>query len=66
MFETDLWNEQVEDDLKSNKPCPYGLCAGKVVVPQDLDAPLPEDVIAFFDPPLSTIKVLSQRPNSNF
>lgn len=42
-FEADLWNERVERDLKSNKPRPYGLCAGEFVVPQDFDAPLPED-----------------------
>ena len=48
-FEAELWNEQVARDLKSNQPRPYGLCAGEFTVPQDFDAPLPEDIIASFE-----------------
>ena len=28
---------------------PYGLCAGEFIVPEDFDAPLPEDILAEFD-----------------
>jgi prevent-host-death family protein len=28
---------------------PFGLCAGEFVVPEDFDAPLPEDVIRQFE-----------------
>ncbi|HIK10173.1 MAG TPA: type II toxin-antitoxin system Phd/YefM family antitoxin [Oscillatoriaceae cyanobacterium M33_DOE_052] len=28
---------------------PYGLCAGEFVVPDDFDAPLPEDIINGFE-----------------
>lgn len=28
---------------------PYGLCAGEFVVPDDFDAPLPEDVVRGFE-----------------
>lgn len=48
-FEADLWDEQVERDLNSKKPRPYGLCKGDFTVPQEFDAPLPEDLIASFE-----------------
>jgi len=48
-FEADLWNEQVERDLNSDQLRPYGLCVGEFTVPQDFDAPLPEDVITSFE-----------------
>lgn len=28
---------------------PYGLCAGEFTVPDDFDAPLPEDILAEFE-----------------
>jgi hypothetical protein len=28
---------------------PFGLCAGEFVVPDDFDAPLPEDTLALFE-----------------
>jgi antitoxin (DNA-binding transcriptional repressor) of toxin-antitoxin stability system len=28
---------------------PFGLCAGKFIVPQDFDAPLPEDILKAFE-----------------
>ena len=28
---------------------PYGLCAGEFIVPDDFDAPLPEDILAEFE-----------------
>jgi antitoxin (DNA-binding transcriptional repressor) of toxin-antitoxin stability system len=31
-----------------SKPRPFGLCAGEFTVPDDFDAPLPEDVLASF------------------
>jgi len=30
-------------------PRPYGLCAGEFTVPDDFDAPLPEDIIREFE-----------------
>ena len=30
-------------------PRPHGLCAGEFSVPDDFDAPLPEDIIAGFE-----------------
>jgi antitoxin (DNA-binding transcriptional repressor) of toxin-antitoxin stability system len=33
----------------SAKPRPIGLCAGEFVVPDDFDAPLPDDIIADFE-----------------
>ncbi len=29
---------------------PFGLCAGKFTVPDDFDAPLPEDILRSFEP----------------
>ena len=31
------------------EPRPYGLCAGEFVVPQDFDAPLPEETLRLFE-----------------
>jgi antitoxin (DNA-binding transcriptional repressor) of toxin-antitoxin stability system len=31
------------------KPRPFGLCAGEFFVPDDFDAPLPEDVLSAFE-----------------
>lgn len=33
----------------SGSPRPFGLCAGQFIVPDDFDAPLPEDVIPDFE-----------------
>ena len=30
-------------------PRPYGLCAGEFTVPDDFDAPLPEDIVREFE-----------------
>jgi hypothetical protein len=30
-------------------PRPFGLCTGELVVPDDFDAPLPEDVVQDFE-----------------
>jgi antitoxin (DNA-binding transcriptional repressor) of toxin-antitoxin stability system len=32
------------------QPRPFGLCKGQFVVPEDFDAPLPEDVLSDFEP----------------
>lgn len=31
------------------EPRPFGLCAGEFVVPDDFDAPLPEDILQDFE-----------------
>lgn len=31
------------------RPRPFGLCAGEFVVPDDFDAPLPEDILNAFE-----------------
>ncbi|MDJ1176555.1 type II toxin-antitoxin system Phd/YefM family antitoxin [Roseofilum capinflatum] len=41
-------------ELKPIKPQkgelrPFGLCAGEFVVPDDFDAPLPEDILSAFE-----------------
>jgi antitoxin (DNA-binding transcriptional repressor) of toxin-antitoxin stability system len=33
------------------QPRPYGLCAGEFVVPDDLDQPLPDDILTAFEGP---------------
>jgi antitoxin (DNA-binding transcriptional repressor) of toxin-antitoxin stability system len=33
----------------SQKMRPYGLCAGEFTVPDDFDAPLPEDILNSFE-----------------
>ncbi|MGA7936426.1 MAG: type II toxin-antitoxin system prevent-host-death family antitoxin [Kovacikia sp.] len=36
--------------IASSKPLrPFGLCAGEFTVPDDFDAPLPEDLISAFE-----------------
>ena len=35
--------------VKIKKPRPFGLCAGDFVVPDDFDAPLPEDILLDFE-----------------
>jgi Protein of unknown function (DUF2281) len=32
-------------------PRPHGLCAGEFTVPDDFDAPLPEDILSAFENP---------------
>ncbi|MBK5929487.1 DUF2281 domain-containing protein [Halochromatium salexigens] len=32
-----------------SEPRPFGLCAGEFEVPQDFDAPLPDDVLRTFE-----------------
>jgi antitoxin (DNA-binding transcriptional repressor) of toxin-antitoxin stability system len=32
-----------------HEPRPFGLCAGEFVVPDDFDAPLPDDIVAAFE-----------------
>jgi hypothetical protein len=34
---------------KSKKQRPFGLCAGEFVVPEDFDAPLPEEILNAFE-----------------
>ena len=34
---------------RSRQPRPYGLCAGEFTVPEDFDAPLPEEIIREFE-----------------
>ncbi|MGI4790897.1 MAG: type II toxin-antitoxin system Phd/YefM family antitoxin [Janthinobacterium lividum] len=34
---------------RTKKPRPFGLCAGDFVVPDDFDAPLPEDILQDFE-----------------
>ncbi|XGB38690.1 MAG: hypothetical protein LVT47_10290 [Cyanobacteria bacterium LVE1205-1] len=34
---------------KNNKQRPFGLCAGEFVVPEDFDAPLPEEILNAFE-----------------
>lgn len=33
----------------AHEPRPFGLCAGDFVVPDDFDAPLPDDVLDLFE-----------------
>jgi hypothetical protein len=33
-------------------PRPHGLCAGEFIVPDDFDAPLPEDILSAFENPI--------------
>ncbi len=33
----------------AKQPRPFGLCAGEFVVPDDFDAPLPEDILQDFE-----------------
>ena len=35
--------------LEASLPRPFGLCAGEFVVPDDFDAPLPEDILRDFE-----------------
>lgn len=35
--------------LDSVKKRPFGLCAGEFIVPDDFDAPLPEDILQEFE-----------------
>jgi hypothetical protein len=35
----------------STSPRPYGLCAGEFTVPDDFDAPLPDDILQAFENP---------------
>jgi antitoxin (DNA-binding transcriptional repressor) of toxin-antitoxin stability system len=35
--------------VKLGGPRPFGLCAGEFVVPDDFDAPLPEQVVSAFE-----------------
>ncbi|MEA5508956.1 prevent-host-death protein [Crocosphaera sp. UHCC 0190] len=36
--------------ITNNKPLrPFGLCAGEFTVPEDFDAPLPEDILSAFE-----------------
>ncbi len=37
--------------VTSTAPRPYGLCAGEFTVPDDFDAPLPDDVLQAFENP---------------
>lgn len=37
----------VRPQLETDRP--FGLCAGEFVVPDDFDAPLPEDIIKAFE-----------------
>ena len=34
---------------KNKKQRPFGLCAGEFVVPEDFDAPLPEEILNAFE-----------------
>ncbi len=46
-------NDEATSELKpiaGNKPLrPFGLCAGEFTVPDDFDAPLPEDIVSAFE-----------------
>ncbi|NET60285.1 MAG: type II toxin-antitoxin system Phd/YefM family antitoxin [Symploca sp. SIO2E6] len=33
----------------TKQPRPFGLCAGEFVVPDDFDAPLPEEILSAFE-----------------
>ena len=37
------------DEGQSSSPRPFGLCSGQFTVPDDFDAPLPEDIIEGFE-----------------
>jgi hypothetical protein len=37
--------------ITSTSPRPYGLCAGEFTVPDDFDAPLPDDILQAFENP---------------
>ena len=46
-------NNKATSELKpitGDKPLrPFGLCAGEFTVPNDFDAPLPEDIVSAFE-----------------
>ncbi|MDJ0659466.1 MAG: prevent-host-death protein [Crocosphaera sp.] len=44
-----LINIEKLDTLSSEKMRPSGLCEGEFIVPDDFDAPLPEDVLKSFE-----------------
>jgi hypothetical protein len=37
--------------VTSTSPRPHGLCAGEFTVPDDFDAPLPDDILQAFENP---------------
>lgn len=42
-------NPHEEGLPKNKKQRPFGLCAGEFVVPEDFDAPLPEEILNAFE-----------------
>ena len=40
-----ILNEQPRNEMQR----PYGLCAGEFIVPEDFDAPLPEELLNLFE-----------------
>jgi antitoxin (DNA-binding transcriptional repressor) of toxin-antitoxin stability system len=41
---------EIRPIVSGTKPLrPFGLCAGEFTVPQDFDAPLPEDILKAFE-----------------
>jgi antitoxin (DNA-binding transcriptional repressor) of toxin-antitoxin stability system len=47
--EDDLPVAEIRPIAAVRKPRPFGLAAGSFVVPDDFDAPLPEDVLRDFE-----------------
>ncbi len=40
---------EIRPIVNSKKLRPFGLCAGQFTVPDDFDAPLPEDILGAFE-----------------
>jgi len=45
---------ELEFAVGIGEPRPFGLCAGEFVVPDDFDAPLPEDILRDFECTMET------------
>ncbi len=46
----DSVSRSLNQDLQQSRP--YGLCMGEFTVPEDFDAPLPDEVLQDFEQPL--------------
>lgn len=49
IFRSDQPIAELKPIAKSQSLRPYGLCSGEFVVPEDFDAPLPDDLLNAFE-----------------
>ncbi|MGI8638916.1 MAG: hypothetical protein ACR2MG_03070 [Pyrinomonadaceae bacterium] len=47
--EVEIFVTILAKDSESQKPRPFGLCKGEFIVPEDFDAPLPEEILSGFE-----------------